>query len=79
MAQTNISGVVNQYFEITAVDLPNNTVTLNSVAGLTIGDNVLLIQMQGATITETNDSNFGNITNHQYGTRKLYRWRHEWW
>jgi len=63
--QANITGVINQYYEITAVDIvSSNALTLASVAGLSVGDEVLIIQMQGATISETDDANFGTISNY---------------
>src|SRR5437588_12480715 len=48
-AQT-ISGVVNSYARVTAIDTCYNTVSIASTSGLSIGDRVLIIQMKGATI-----------------------------
>ncbi|HEY0680122.1 MAG TPA: T9SS type A sorting domain-containing protein [Chitinophagaceae bacterium] len=61
MAQ-NISGVVNTYHKVTAINTTTNTVTLTSAAGLTPGVKVLVIQMKGATIDNSNSASFGNIT-----------------
>ncbi|MEM9929215.1 MAG: hypothetical protein AAF840_05320, partial [Bacteroidota bacterium] len=61
-AQTNISSTINQYSAVTGVDLPGNSVTVASATPFTVGDQVLLIQMQGATIDETNTGSFGTIT-----------------
>jgi hypothetical protein len=58
----SISGVVNSYYQVTAVNTGPNSVTLNSVAGLAPGTKVLLIQMKGATINTGNSSTYGNIT-----------------
>ncbi len=62
-AQT-ISGVVNDY---TALSASGNAgcssfVTAASVTDFSVGDLVLVIQMQGAIISETDDANFGTIT-----------------
>jgi hypothetical protein len=58
----NISGIVNSYHHVTGINTTTNTVTLASVAGLTPGVKVLVIQMQGATIDNTNTATFGNVT-----------------
>ncbi|MDG1332621.1 MAG: hypothetical protein P8P74_09845 [Crocinitomicaceae bacterium] len=57
---TNISGVVNSYTIVTAIS--GSTISVGSSAGYSVGDQVLVIQMQGAAINETNTSNFGDIT-----------------
>jgi hypothetical protein len=58
----SISGVVNSYYQVTAINTGSNTVTLNSVAGLSPGTKVLLIQMKGAGINTANGATYGNIT-----------------
>jgi hypothetical protein len=58
----SISGVVNAYYAVTAVNVPTNTITLNNAAGLSTGIKVLLIQMKGASMDATNAASFGNIT-----------------
>ncbi|HYJ37087.1 MAG TPA: T9SS type A sorting domain-containing protein [Chitinophagaceae bacterium] len=58
----NISGVVNSYYRVTAINVPTSTLTLNTTAGLTPSSKVLIIQMKGATIATSNDVSFGNIT-----------------
>lgn len=62
-AMCQLSGVINSYTKVTAVDYLCNFITVNSTTGFAAGDKVLLIQMQGATITQTNTVNFGDITN----------------
>ena len=64
VAQTNISGVVNDYTNITAIDYIGNHVTVGSASSFSIGDRVLVIQMQGATIDQSQSSTFGNISNY---------------
>lgn len=64
-----ISGVINSYHKATAI-INNGTynsysysgITLQSIAGLSTGDRVLIIQMKGAAITSTNNSSFGDIS-----------------
>jgi hypothetical protein len=58
----SISGVINSYHRVTAINTVTNTLTLTSVAGLSIDTKVLIIQMKGATINNTNTASFGNLT-----------------
>lgn len=58
----SISGVVNSYYQVTAVNTISNSLSLNTTSGLSIGTKVLLIQMKGAVIDESNSSTFGNIS-----------------
>ncbi|HLI92357.1 MAG TPA: hypothetical protein VKU83_02050, partial [Puia sp.] len=58
----SISGVVNSYYAITAVNSVANTLTVSNSAGLYTGEPVLIIQMKGATINSGNTSSYGNIT-----------------
>ncbi|MEM7573055.1 MAG: T9SS type A sorting domain-containing protein [Bacteroidota bacterium] len=62
LGQTNISGIINQYSAVTAIDLPNNTLTLSAPGSFAEGDNALLIQMQGASIVAGDSPSFGEIT-----------------
>ncbi len=60
---TNISGIINNTFtKVNSVDAGSNLVNVVSIAGFTLGDTVLLIQMQGATGNTTNSASFGDIT-----------------
>ncbi len=58
----SVSGVVNSYFAITAVNTASNTVTVDNAAGLYNGEPVLIIQMKGATIDASNTAAYGSIT-----------------
>ncbi|MEZ5014700.1 MAG: gliding motility-associated C-terminal domain-containing protein [Chitinophagales bacterium] len=61
-AQTNISGVINYYYEVTGFDKCNNSVSLSATpVGLVAGDNVLLIQMRGIDASALNDPTYGSI------------------
>lgn len=63
-----ISGVINDYYNVTGItnygthnSYSYSGITLQNISNLSTGDRVLIIQIKGATITETNTSNFGNI------------------
>jgi hypothetical protein len=58
----SVSGVVNSYFAITAVNTASNTVTVDNAAGLYNGQPVLIIQMKGATVDASNTATYGSIT-----------------
>jgi PKD repeat protein len=58
----NISGIINKYAAITAVDTCAGQINVSSTTGFAVGDKVLLIQMSGAVIKQTNGSEFGDIT-----------------
>lgn len=60
-AQTPISGVINTYLAATAVNFGDHSLTLSSVAGIAVGDTVLIIQLRGAEINESNNSNYGDV------------------
>lgn len=55
-----ISGVVNDYAEVTAVG--NDFVDLVNTSGFQVGDKVLLMNMKGASINTGNVSTFGTIS-----------------
>ncbi|MBK7410879.1 MAG: PKD domain-containing protein [Saprospirales bacterium] len=69
-AQTSISGMVNSYTAVTALDYCAAKLTVTNASGFQPGQAVLLIQMQGATINESNSASFGDITN--LGNAGLY-------
>jgi hypothetical protein len=58
-AQTNISGVINDYASVSSIS--GTTLTVSSSANFVAGDLALIIQMQGATIDETNSADFGDV------------------
>ena len=75
-AQTNIGGVINIYTPVIAIATSSctNQITIQNSNGYSVGDRVLIIQMKGATIDQTNSVNFGNILsandagNYEFGT-----------
>ena len=56
----SISGVVNDYTEVTAIG--SDFVEVSNATDFQVGDKALLIQMKGASITTGNVSTFGTIT-----------------
>lgn len=76
LAEAQISGIINTYSKVTATDLSCNTVTVLDASGFTVGDTILIIQMKGATMDETNTAAFGNLTslnnagNYEFATIK---------
>ena len=58
----SISGVVNSYYHVISVNNAVNKAGLTNSAGLSVGMRVLLIQMRGATVDQTQSAAFGNIT-----------------
>lgn len=63
-----ISGTVNTYAGVNAI--AGNAFTVTSSAGFAVGDLVLVIQMKGASITQTNSPAYGDITG--YGNAGNY-------
>src|SRR5690349_8202188 len=61
---TNISGIINIYTPVLAYGPCQNFVTVGSSAGFVAGDTVLIIQMQGAIIDETNTAAYGTVSNY---------------
>ncbi len=60
-AQTTLSGIINKYTKVTAIDAMQNMLTVNDLAGFKICDTILIIQMKGASINRSNNSSYGNI------------------
>lgn len=62
-AQTEIGGTINRYAKITDIDPCSAVLTTSSTPIFNVGDEVLLIQMQGAEINESNSGSFGDVEN----------------
>ena len=63
-SQTSLQGVINSYSPVTSIDWCNNTVAASNPIGFMVGDRVLLIQMKGVTIDDTDAASFGTITDY---------------
>lgn len=61
---TNITGVINTYTPVLTQGPCANVITVGNPAGFAVGDTVLIIQMQGAIIDQTNSSAYGTINNY---------------
>jgi hypothetical protein len=65
----SVSGVINHYYDVTGItnygtynSYSYSGITLQNISNLSTGDRVLIIQMKGATIDQTNTLSFGDIT-----------------
>jgi hypothetical protein len=58
----SVSGIVNNYYKVTAINPATNQLTVASTAGLQHGTRVMIIQMKGAGVNNTNTAAFGDIT-----------------
>ncbi|MDX2247237.1 MAG: T9SS type A sorting domain-containing protein [Bacteroidia bacterium] len=53
--------MVNQYTEVLTIDNVNSTVTVADPSSFALNDRVMIIQMKGATIDESNSFTFGDV------------------
>jgi len=60
-SQAAIGGIINSYYEVTTVVDCDSAVVITDPLGLNIGDKVLILQMKGALIEESNDSTYGDL------------------
>ncbi|MCY7411167.1 MAG: hypothetical protein LH473_12915, partial [Chitinophagales bacterium] len=64
-SQNLIGGIINNYWPVISVDVCNNRVALPILpVGINIGDKMLLMQMQGASIDTTDTGIYGTVTNY---------------
>ncbi len=56
----SIAGTINIYAAVTGI--AGSNITVVSGAGFAVGDQILVIQMQGTSVVTTNNNTFGNIT-----------------
>jgi len=61
-SQTSIAGIINSYASVTSI--VGLDLTVSSVAGFSIGDKIMIIQMKGVSISTGNTSSYGDITNY---------------
>lgn len=60
---TNISGVVNSYYQVIEYVPSKNCMRVSNPAGLSPAFKILIVQMKGADIVTANDASYGTITN----------------
>lgn len=56
-----LSGILNRYSAVTSIDTCNGRISVGDTTGFRKGATLLLIQMQGATISNSNNANFGQV------------------
>lgn len=62
-SQTQISGTINQYARFLGPGVCPNSILVDNPGIFSPGSAILIIQMQGAVIDESNNASFGTITN----------------
>jgi len=60
----SIGGTINTYTAVTVPGVCPNKLTVADATGFAAGNTVIIIQMQGAVIDETNSAAFGTITSY---------------
>ncbi|MFN0035132.1 MAG: PKD domain-containing protein, partial [Saprospiraceae bacterium] len=61
-ANAQISGIINRYTPVSAIDTCSGRLSVADTAGFRVGAAVLLIQMQGAEISTANSPFYGIVT-----------------
>ena len=61
-SQTTISGIINTYAKVVAIDTCQSRLSLSGDISFEIGQTVLLIQMKGTSINQSNSDSFGDIS-----------------
>lgn len=57
-----IKGIINDYTAVTNINVCTNRITVEDASTFNVGDTVVIMQMKGATLTDTaNTNNFGRI------------------
>lgn len=67
----SISGIINNYASVTGAT--GSSIVVGTTAGFAVGDQILIIQMQGASVVTLNNITFGNITS--YGGAGTYEFK----
>lgn len=62
-AQTELGGIINNYTIIVDIDYCDNSIIVTNADDFAVDDQVLLIQMSGATINSSNSANYGDVEN----------------
>jgi hypothetical protein len=58
----SVSGILNTYYHVTAVNGAANSITVDNVSGLAAGQRILILQAKGAAITATNTATYGDVS-----------------
>ena len=62
-AQSEIAGIINHYAAVIDIDYCDNQLTVSNAAPFEVGNDVLIIQMKGASITTSNNNAYGDVIN----------------
>lgn len=65
----NISGVINRYTSVSAINVARTQLTVASNTGFVAGNRVMVIQMKNATIVNTDVATYGDITSYNNAGR----------
>lgn len=63
---SSITGIINHYAKVINFACDSTTLVVSDASGFNSGDEILILQMQGAEIDQSNNANFGDIINFQY-------------
>ncbi|MCS7027178.1 MAG: T9SS type A sorting domain-containing protein [Bacteroidia bacterium] len=78
-----ISGIINTYARVTAIDVPNKILTFDNVidptggtstADFAVGKTIMIIQMKGAVINTANDATYGTLVVNGIQSAGLFEW-----
>ena len=61
-SQTELTGIINQYAKVTAIEHCSSTLTVSNAQVFSVGENILLIQMQAGVASPSNNNSFGTVT-----------------
>jgi hypothetical protein len=59
---TNISGIINTYHSVIEIIPAKACIRVNTTAGLSTSETVMIIQMKGASVSTANNNTFGDTT-----------------
>lgn len=65
IAPAGISGIINAYTPVLALNPCDNKITVEDATAYNTGDTVMMIQMKGAVVDSTNTVSFGTITDYK--------------
>ena len=63
LGQVELEGIINTYTIVVDIDYCDNSIIVTNSDGFEVDDQVLLIQMSGATINSSNNAAYGDIEN----------------
>jgi hypothetical protein len=73
-SQNNISGIVNDYSEVTGISQDKSQLVVADIQIFEVGDLILIIQMKGAIIDTNNHPTFGQIIDYKESGNFEFNW-----